>query len=278
MKVFNTNKETMPIGIFDSGLGGLTVAAEVIKLLPKENIVYFGDTGRVPYGNRGRDVIRRYAKEDAQFLLSKDVKLIIAACGTVSSVAPDIGDALPVPFVEVVTPASISAVKATKNKKIGVAGTAATVSSGSFVKTIEKIDPSVSVFTKACPLFVNIVEEGYFEKGDPLPALVTERYLKPLKDAGVDTLIMGCTHFPMLKEVIADYMGEHVALINAGEQTAKTAKAALEARGLLNTSKTDGRAEFFVSDRPQGFSRIAKSFLGRDISESVTAVDWSDMT
>ena len=244
----------MPIGIFDSGLGGLTVAAEVRKLLPKEDIIYFGDTGRVPYGNRGRDVIRRYAGEDADFLLSKGVKLIIAACGTVSSVAPDIGGKLPVPFVGVVEPASISAVRATKNRRIGVAGTAATVSSGSFVKAIGRIDPNISVFTKACPLFVNIVEEGYFSKGDPLPALVTERYIEPLKAAEIDTLILGCTHFPMLSEVISDYMGEGVTLVNAGEETAKTAKAALEADGLLNEKEVPGKTEFFVSDRPEGFS------------------------
>lgn len=267
----------MPIGIFDSGLGGLTVASEVRKLLPGEDIIYFGDTGRVPYGNRGRDVIRRYAKEDAEFLLSKGVKLIIAACGTVSSVASDIGDTLPVPFVGVVAPASISAVRATRNRRIGVAGTAATVSSGSFVRTIGKIDPEISVFTKACPLFVNIVEEGYFSKADPLPALVTERYLEPLKQADVDTLILGCTHFPMLSEVISEYMGEKVTLINAGEETAKTAKAALEADGLLNDGQRTGNSEFFVSDRPEGFSRIAEVFLGKKISGDVTAIDWSDV-
>ncbi len=267
----------MPIGIFDSGLGGLTVASEVRKLLPGEDIIYFGDTGRVPYGNRGRDVIRRYAKEDAEFLLSKGVKLIIAACGTVSSVASDIGDTLPVPFVGVVAPASISAVRATRNRRIGVAGTAATVSSGSFVRTIGKIDPEISVFTKACPLFVNIVEEGYFSKADPLPALVTERYLEPLKQADVDTLILGCTHFPMLSEVISEYMGEKVTLINAGEETAKTAKAALEADGLLNDGQRTGKSEFFVSDRPEGFSRIAEGFLGKKISGDVTAIDWSDV-
>lgn len=267
----------MPIGIFDSGLGGLTVASEVRKLLPSEDIIYFGDTGRVPYGNRGRDVIRRYAKEDAEFLLSKGVKLIIAACGTVSSVASDIGDTLPVPFVGVVAPASISAVRATRNRRIGVAGTAATVSSGSFVRTIGKIDPEISVFTKACPLFVNIVEEGYFSKADPLPALVTERYLEPLKQADVDTLILGCTHFPMLSEVISEYMGEKVTLINAGEETAKTAKAALEADGLLNDGQRTGKSEFFVSDRPEGFSRIAEVFLGKKISGDVTAIDWSDV-
>lgn len=267
----------MPIGIFDSGLGGLTVASEVRKLLPGEDIIYFGDTGRVPYGNRGRDVIRRYAKEDAEFLLSKGVKLIIAACGTVSSVASDIGDTLPVPFVGVVAPASISAVRATRNRRIGVAGTAATVSSGSFVRTIGKIGPEISVFTKACPLFVNIVEEGYFSKADPLPALVTERYLEPLKQADVDTLILGCTHFPMLSEVISEYMGEKVTLINAGEETAKTAKAALEADGLLNDGQRTGKSEFFVSDRPEGFSRIAEVFLGKKISGDVTAIDWSDV-
>ena len=267
----------MPIGIFDSGLGGLTVASEVRKLLPGEDIIYFGDTGRVPYGNRGRDVIRRYAKEDAEFLLSKGVKLIIAACGTVSSVASDIGDTLPVPFVGVVAPASISAVRATRNRRIGVAGTAATVSSGSFVRTIGKIDPEILVFTKACPLFVNIVEEGYFSKADPLPALVTERYLEPLKQADVDTLILGCTHFPMLSEVISEYMGEKVTLINAGEETAKTAKAALEADGLLNDGQRTGKSEFFVSDRPEGFSRIAEVFLGKKISGDVTAIDWSDV-
>ena len=267
----------MPIGIFDSGLGGLTVAAEVRKLLPKEDIIYFGDTGRVPYGNRGRDVIRRYAGEDADFLLSKGVKLIIAACGTVSAGAPDVGGKLPVPFVGVVEPASISAVRATKNRRIGVAGTAATVSSGSFVKAIGRIDPKISVFTKACPLFVNIVEEGYFSKGDPLPALVTERYLEPLKAAEIDTLILGCTHFPMLSEVISDYMGEGVTLVNAGEETAKTAKAALEADGLLNEKEVPGKTEFFVSDRPEGFSRIAEVFLGKKISGDVTAIDWSDV-
>ena len=274
--MFATESYLRPVGIFDSGLGGLTVAAALMKLLPNEDIVYFGDTGRVPYGNRSELVIRKYARQDVEFLLSIGVKMIVAACGTVSSVAPDIGTALPIPFVEVVSPAARAAVKATKNGRIGVAGTSATVRSGSFVNSIKKLNADFSVFQQNCPLFVNIVEEGFTDLSDPLPELIARRYLEPLKKEGVDTLILGCTHFPLLSSVIAKVMGENVTLINTGETAAAQVKAVLSEKGLLRPTDTPGKTEIFESDRVEGFSRIAGAFLGHEISGDVTQIDWGE--
>ncbi len=262
-----------PIGVFDSGLGGLTAVKQLRAIMPHENIIYFGDTGRVPYGNRSVETIKRYAAQDARFLLSHNVKMVIAACGTVSSTATDLGDNLPVPYVNVIAPTAKAAVEATKNGKIGVIGTRATISTGAYKKEIEKIDSSVKVFQKDCPLFVPIVEEGFFGTDDPIAMLTAERYLKILKDQKVDTIILGCTHYPILKAVIGEYVGQDVRLIDSGKETALYASSVLAEKSLLNSSQTEGQCEFFVSDRTEGFSQIASIFLRSNIGDNVSRVD-----
>lgn len=262
-----------PIGVFDSGLGGLTAVKELLHVLPNEDIVYFGDTGRVPYGNRSRETIIKYAEQDAQFLLSKNVKYIIAACGTVSSVAGDLGGRFPVPFTGVVSPTAQAAVKATRNGKIGVIGTTATIGSGSYKREIERLDSKIRVYEQDCPLFVPLVENGFIRRDDPITVMVVEHYLGKLKDAGADTIILGCTHYPLLRDVISDVMGANTALIDSGRETALFAAKRLKEHGLQNTGQSAGRCSFFVSDTPEGFSRIAGMFLNREIDEDVMRID-----
>jgi len=226
--------DSRPIGVFDSGLGGLTVVRELKRLLPNEDIVYFGDTGRVPYGTRSNDIVKKYAREDEAFLLSQNVKMIIAACGTVSSVAYMTADELPVPFLEVVTPAARAAAEATKNGRVGVIGTPVTVKSRSHARAVLRILPDAVIVANSCPLFVPLVEEGWISADDDVTLSVAKRYLSPLKEGNVDTLIMGCTHYPALKSTIAKIMGDAVTLIDPGTATAQMVKRHLEENDMLN--------------------------------------------
>jgi len=260
------------IGIFDSGLGGLTVVSELRRVLPGEDIVYFGDTGRVPYGTRSRETIERYARQDIDFLLGQDVKFIIAACGTVSSVAAHVGDGLPVPFAGVVNPAAIAAANITKNDKIGVLGTTATIGSKAYEKALHNINPKYQVFSQNCPLFVPIVETGWTSPDDEITRLTTRRYLADIKAAEVDTLILGCTHYPLISDIISDEMGESVTLINAGKEVADYAAKVIERDDLLNDGGT-GRVKFFVTDKPTGFIKTAEILLGRKIDDNITQVE-----
>lgn len=264
--------DNRPIGVFDSGLGGLTAVRHLQNLLPNENIVYFGDTGRVPYGTRSRDTIRRYASEDCRFLLSHDVKYIIAACGTVSSVAPDLLAQLPVPAIGVVTPTATAAVRATRNGKIGILGTAATIRSASFEKAILEIDPHMQVTATPCPLFVPLVESGWIGKDDPVALPMVHRYLSAVKTAGVDTLILGCTHFPLLTEIIQKELGDGVKLIDSGRETAALCAQQLNEANALTDRPVSGSARFFVSDQPEGFSQVAEIFLGRSVEQTVEKI------
>ncbi len=250
------------IGIFDSGLGGLTVAREIIKLLPQENIVYFGDTGRVPYGTRSRDTIKKYALQDEKFLLSHDVKLIVAACGTVSSVAADTSQVLPVPFVEVVSHSVHSAVKATKNNKIGILATSATINSGAHKKQILELLPTAQVVESSGTLLVPIVEEGWTAADDTVALETLKRYLAPMIEAGVDTLVLGCTHFPVLSDTIAKILGDKVTLINMGISTAEAVKQMLEESNGLNDGKKEATHQFYVSDKTASFEKTANILLG----------------
>ncbi|MBO5746162.1 MAG: glutamate racemase [Clostridia bacterium] len=259
-----------PIGVFDSGLGGLSVIKELNRVLPDENIIYFGDTGRVPYGTRSAETIVKYARQDEKFLLSHDVKLIIAACGTVSSVAGFTANELPVPFIEVVTPAAKAAVKATKTNRIGVLGTAATVNSNSYKNAMLNFNPELTVVQNACPLFVQLVENGWIDRDDEVTVATAKRYLKPLCEAGVDTVILGCTHFPAIKEIIGDVMGDSVTLINSGEQAALAAAEYLTTNYLLGEG---GRRRYFVSDRVQSFASTASILLGSDIEDDVEMIN-----
>ena len=262
------------IGVFDSGLGGLSAVKEFLHVLPNEKIIYFGDTGRVPYGTRSRDTIKKYAFQDAHFLLENNVKMVVAACGTVSSVAgAQLEEKLPVPYTGVVNPTAYTAVRKTKNGRIGVIGTSATVNSHSYKKRLQKLDPKVEVFEQACPLFVPLVENGVIHRDDQITRLVVRRYLGELKEQGVDSLILGCTHFPLLRDAISDYMGESVELIDSGYETAIYAAKVLKEQELLNDDATVKTPEFYVSDTPEGFKNVAGLFLGRDMEHTVTQID-----
>ncbi len=266
------------IGVFDSGLGGLTVVSELCRYLPNENIVYFGDTGRVPYGTRSKETIKKYAAEDEAFLLNQDVKLIIAACGTVSSVAYDTAESLPVPFFEVVSHAAKAAVKATKNGKIGVLGTAATVNSGRHAQFIKELSSDTSVTAVACSVFVPLVEEGWYADDDIVVLETARRYLQPIIEAECDTVILGCTHFPVLKGAIKSILGDAVTLIDAGTATALAVKDYLEKELLSNTENCGGQHKFYVSDKPSTFRDTASVLLGKKISdEDIKQVDLSSL-
>ena len=255
------------IGIFDSGLGGLTTVKEIMTLSPNASLVYFGDTGRVPYGTRSFDTIKRYAMQDAAFLVSKNVDAIVVACGTVSTTAlSHLKENFDIPVVGVVEPSAVAAVKATKNKKVAVIGTTATIRSGAYEKEIRAIDPSITVISQACPLFVPLVENGFVDKNDPITALTVERYLSEIKNSGADTLILGCTHYPIISEAIAEYLPS-VTLINSGAEAAK------EAMRLINAKDEEPSISYFVSDDPTSFENNASRFLGSAISGSVTKVN-----
>ena len=263
--------DNRPIGVFDSGLGGLTVLKELENILPNESFVYFGDTGRVPYGSRSNDTIISYARQDENFLLSKGVKYIVAACGTVSAVAADTANDLPVNFMGVVDNSVKSAVSVTKNNKIGVIGTSATINNGAHKKQILRLLPEAEVVTADCPLFVPLVEEGFIAD-DVVVLEVARRYLKPMVDAGVDTLILGCTHYPLLLDAIRKVMGEKVNLINMGNSTALAVKEELTKLNMISEPDNIPKREFYVSDITSGFAKVSKILLGENI-ENVNLVD-----
>lgn len=259
------------IGAFDSGLGGLTVVSQIHKYLPNESIVYFGDTGRVPYGSRSNETIIRYAKQDINFLKSHNVKLIVAACGTVSSVAASAAEGLNVPFVEVVTPAAEIAAKTTKNGRIGVIGTAATVASHSFKNKILNYNKDLEVFEHSCSLFVPFVEAGFVSPDDDLVVGVVKRYIEPLVKDNVDTLILGCTHYPILAPVIQKVVGDGVKLINTGEAAAIKIKQILTENDMLAEEKSE--SHFFVSDTTQTFIETSEILLGKTLDFDIKKVN-----
>lgn len=266
------------IGVFDSGLGGLTVVRELVSTLPNEDIVYFGDTGRVPYGTRSRDTIRKYALEDENFLIKQNVKLIIAACGTVSSVASDTASDIPVPFFEVVSHAARDAVNTTKNGVIAVIGTAATIKSGMHERYIKELMPKATVVTKSCSMFVPLVEEGWYSENDIIVTETIKRYFEPIIASGADTLILGCTHYPILSSAIRSVLGDKVALINAGTATSLSVKEFLEKNDMLNSNTDKGSRTFYVSDKVDSFRQQASILLGKDIDEQkVKQVDLNNL-
>lgn len=259
-----------PIGIFDSGLGGLSAVKAVLELLPNENIVYFGDTARVPYGSRSNETIEKFAKEDIEFLQQFDCKLIMAACGTVSSVATNATSSIKEPFIGVVKPASRAAARATRNGVIGVMGTAATINSGSYSKEIARINPSAKVVGVSCPLLVTLVENNWIDGDNYIAREIIKRYIAPLIEQGADTIILGCTHFPHLAPIIQNVAGDGVVLVDTGLEAAREAKQILQAQGIENSAENSGTAHYFVSDKTQNFSAIAQTLLGRDISGEIT--------
>lgn len=257
-----------PVGIFDSGLGGLTVAREVFQLLPSEDVVYFGDVGRTPYGGRSKEIITQFTRQDINFLIEQGVKVVVAACNTASALALDtIKRDYEIEIIGVIEPGAVSAAGATKNGNIGVIGTVGTVHSNAYARALEAIDRNLKVFSMACPLFVPLVEEGYVDKRATY--LIAEEYLAPFKNNGIDTLILGCTHYPLLKPVIRQVLGETVQLIDSARETARVVTQRLAATGKLNPKGSDGLHKFYVSDVPDQFSQTARHFLGDTVRNAM---------
>lgn len=249
-----------PIGVFDSGIGGLTAVKELVKLMPNEDIIYLGDTARVPYGTKSRETIRRYARQDFDFLRRFGVKMIVIACGTVSSAVGE-GEFGEVLYTGVIRPAVDAAVSATKNGRIGIIGTSATIRSGSYRNLIKSIMPHADVYEKACPMFVPLVENGYVGL-DCRPCIdIAREYLEPLKESGIDTLILGCTHYPMLSDVIGKIMGGGVKLISSGGEAGKRAYKMLHESGLANDSENIGKTTLYCTDSVELFRENAEHFL-----------------
>lgn len=264
--------DNRPIGVFDSGLGGLTAVRELKKVLPQEDIVYFGDTGRVPYGGRSPKIILEYAKQDIAFLLSKNVKCIMAACGTVSSILPqELAQSLPVPFLGVVESTAKAAATATKNGHIGVIGTAATIRSQSYAQQLQKQLENCVISARACPMFVPLVENGYLGKGNPITTAIAKEYLQEMAQQNIDTLILGCTHYPLIADIIGDVVGTKVTLIDPGRETAHRLREILQQKGLLG--QNTGNTEYFVSDSVDSFRTISNRFLGEYAGGSVHQID-----
>lgn len=259
-------KKTSPIGVFDSGVGGLTVAREIMRNLPNEDIVYFGDTARVPYGSKSKDNIIRYSRQIIHFLQTKGVKAIVIACNTASALALEtVKDEFDIPIIGVVEPGARAALAVTETKKIGVIGTEATVRSAMYEKIIQGIEPEVSVVAKACPLFVPLVEEGF--KKHHVTDEIIDYYLASLKESDIDALILGCTHYPLLRSKIREYVGEKITLVNPAYETAMDLKVLLQENDMENpdVEGDHGSYSFYVSDAADKFKQFANSILPYDI-------------
>ena len=262
-----------PIGMFDSGIGGLTVVKALMEDLPSESIVYFGDTARVPYGTKSKQTIVKFSLENVEFLLRYGVKCIVIACNTSSSWAlPTLRKYFKVPIIGVIRPGALAAVRATRNKRVGVIGTNATIRSGAYEAAIHRIDPMIKVFSQRCPLFVPLVEEGWLN-GD-ICRVVADRYLGPLKHQDIDTLILGCTHYPLLAQTIQRSLGRGVTLVDSAKQTASEVRSVLAAADALRDHAVRPRHRFFVTDEPEQFNRLSERFLGRVVN-SVERVNGS---
>jgi len=254
------------IGIFDSGVGGLTVLKEVLQALPQEDTIYLGDTARVPYGTKSPETVVRYSRQIARYLYSRDIKLLVVACNTASAVAlAALQQEFDIPIVGVIEPGARAAAEATKTGKVGVIGTAGTVASSAYTKAIKRINPDIEVLSRACPLFVPLAEEGWVD--NEVARLTARIYLEDLKKHGVDTLVLGCTHYPILKEVIAEVMGPGVTLVDSAEQTALTVARILAEQGLLRPKEERGNHHYYVTDIPAGFIRVGNRFLGGELGD-----------
>lgn len=252
------------IGVFDSGIGGLTVVRALMERLPFENILYFGDTARVPYGIKSVETINRYAAQITEFLIQKNVKMLIVACNTMAAVAHQtIADLSPVPVLEVIHASARMAVQNTKNKSVGVIGTPATINSNAYARAIHLLDRETKVFSQACPLFVPLVEEGWFDH--PATRLIAQEYLKPVIAEGADTLVLGCTHYPLLKPLLQDIVGRGVTLIDSAEAMADMAADLIAEQNIGNQKDTPPEYVFYVSDLPYRFQTIGERFLGRTL-------------
>jgi glutamate racemase len=260
-----------PIGVFDSGLGGLTTVKKLSEYLPCEDIIYLGDTGRVPYGSRSVETIIKYAKQDASFLAEQDIKAMIIACNTVCSTAYHMLDSMyDIPIFEVISVPAEVAAQSTRNGKVGVIGTVATIRSGAYEAKLKEISPNLSVLSRACPLFVPMAEYGRTDENDVAALTIAEDYLADFCKSGVDTLIMGCTHYPLLHGVISKVMGIDVNLIDSGAQTAKYAAEVLRDKNMLSSTRGNGSVKYFITDSIDDFSTLASRFLNSPVNGMVS--------
>jgi glutamate racemase len=255
------------IGVFDSGIGGLTVLQKLIEILPAENTVYLGDTARAPYGTKSVETVVRYSFENTEFLIQKGVKLVVVACNTSTALALEaLREKVNVPLIGVIEPGVRKALLLTKNRKVGVIGTEATIQSGAYTKALKTHAGDIEVYSRACPMFVPLVEEGWIDNG--VASLTVEAYLGSLKQSGIDTLILGCTHYPLLKKAIRNYMGSAVQLVDSAEEIAREVGTALEKQSLARRDGT-GNHSFFVTDAPDRFIKVGGRFLGEKVESAV---------
>lgn len=257
-----------PIGIFDSGIGGLTVQREIASLLPGEDTIYLGDTAHLPYGTKSKEAVTRFSHRIAEFLVGHDIKLLVVACNTASAFCLDaLTESLDIPVIGVIRPGARAAVEGTVSSRIGVVGTEGTIKSRAYEEAIKEIDPSLEVFSKACPLFVPLAEEGLIDNS--VARLTAELYLSAFDDKQIDTLVLGCTHYPLLKSVIKDALDSTVMLIDSAEATAIEVKRLLTERSLLSMSEESKASHrFYVTDSPERFISVGKNFLGSEFKSA----------
>jgi len=256
-----------PIGVFDSGIGGLTVLHQILQSLPHENTVYLGDTARSPYGTKSVETVLRYSFENSRFLVEKGVKVVVVACNTSTAVAlGSLKDKLTIPVIGVIEPGVRRAIQSTKTKRVGIIGTEATIQSGAYTRALKAVDPAIEVYSRSCPLFVPLVEEGWTD--NEVVDMTVNAYLGSLKQSGIDTLILGCTHYPLLKKAIRKFMGSGVRLVDSAEETAKEVESILKKEAI---AKKTGKAvhSFFVTDAPDRFIKVGRRFLGEKVESAV---------
>lgn len=255
------------IGVFDSGIGGLTVLHELMRALPNEQLIYLGDTARAPYGTKSPETVRRYAVENTRFLLERGVKLLVVACNTMASVAHDaIAELAAVPAIGVIEPGAAEAVRVSRNRRIGVIGTEATIASGAYTAALRRLAPAAEIFTRPCPLFVPLAEEGWTD--NDVARNTARVYLGSLRKSGIDTLLLGCTHYPLLRAAIAEVMGPRVRIVDSAASTARATRALIQQQGLARRGGA-GSVSFFVTDTPERFIKVGERFLGEQVQSAV---------
>ena len=260
------DEKKKPVGVFDSGIGGLTVVRELVRRLPGEDIIYFGDSARLPYGTKSPETVMRFSRQNLNFLKDKNVKLIVVACNTASSVAlPALEEEEDIPVIGVLLPGARAAASATKNKRVGVIGTTATIRSNAYEQALKEIEPAIETWSLPCPLFVPLAEEGWLD--NEIAYLTAKSYLEPLAGFGADTLVLGCTHYPLLKGVIGKVVGDGIVLVDSAQETAIEVEGALDQRDLRNDGGTAGTIQVYVSDVPYLIKEVGERFLGRPIEK-----------
>lgn len=255
------------IGVFDSGIGGLTVLHQIIDALPRESTVYLGDTARAPYGTKSVETVLRYSFENSAFLVDKGVKIVVVACNTSTAIAlKQLKERLSIPVIGVIEPGVRRALKTTKNRKVGVIGTEATIQSRAYTHALKAVNPAIEVYSRACPLFVPLVEEGWID--NEVVEVTAKAYLQGFKQSGIDTLILGCTHYPLLKKAIRKFMGRSVRLVDSAEETAKAVETVLKRTSIMKKNGK-GTHSFFVTDAPERFIKVGRRFLGERVESAV---------